>query len=150
MLLCAKLAKQSRRSENLSRIGAYLPQIRSAYQDCRNCLEEEGIYESLDHKDVKHPSYHVEKAFGMPLGSFFYRESPAAKLQKPTVSPDPLAKTLERYARESCLICSAHQVSFVTLFLHFSLLSRLRNAVSYPWKIRRRRREWKRSERHNR
>ncbi|KFZ13542.1 hypothetical protein V502_06546 [Pseudogymnoascus sp. VKM F-4520 (FW-2644)] len=108
-LLCAKLAKQSRRSENLSRIGAYLPQIRSVYQDCRNCLEKGGIYESLDHKDVKHPSYHVEKAFGMPLGSFFYLESPAAKLQKPTVSPDPLAKTLERYARESCLICSAHQ-----------------------------------------
>ncbi|KAL5348988.1 hypothetical protein ACLOAV_006414 [Pseudogymnoascus australis] len=109
MLLCAELAKQSRERENMARIGEYLPQIRSAYQDCRNCPGEEGIYESLDHKDAKHPSYHVELAFGISLEALSDLETPAAKLEKPTVSPDPLAKTLERYARESCLICSAHQ-----------------------------------------
>lgn len=118
MLLCAELARQSRERENMARIGEYLPQIRSAYQDCRNCLEEEGIYESLDHKDAKHPSYHVELALGISLGPLFDLETPAAKLRKPTVSPDPLAKTLERYARESCLICSAHQVSLNTPFFN--------------------------------
>lgn len=115
MLSCAKLAKQSRGSENLSRIGEYIPQIRSAYQDCWNYLEKEGLYETFDHKDANNPSYHVEKAFGIPLGSFLDLEAHATKPRKShTVSPDPLAKTLERYARESCLICSAHQVSFAT------------------------------------
>ncbi|OBT61144.1 hypothetical protein VE03_09560 [Pseudogymnoascus sp. 23342-1-I1] len=110
MHLCNKLAKQSRGSETLSHIGTYLPQIRSAYQDCRNSLEEEGIYESLDYKDAKHPGYHVEKAFGMPSGSFLDLETHVAIPQKsPTASPNPLANTLEGYARESCLICSAHQ-----------------------------------------
>ncbi|ELR03547.1 hypothetical protein VC83_03424 [Pseudogymnoascus destructans] len=110
MLSCAKLANQSRGREKLSSIREYLPQIRSAYQDCRNYLEKEGLYETFAHKDANHPSYHVEKAFGIPLGSFFDLETHAAKLLKsPTVSLDPLAKTLERYSRESCLICSAHQ-----------------------------------------
>ncbi|OBT82387.1 hypothetical protein VE02_08496 [Pseudogymnoascus sp. 03VT05] len=109
MRLCAKLAKQTRGSENLSRVGEYLPQIRSAYQDCRDYLEKEGLYETFDHKDANHPSHHVEKAFGIPLRTFLPLETPAVKPQKPTVSPDPLAKTLERYARGSCLICSAHQ-----------------------------------------
>ncbi|OBT78224.1 hypothetical protein VF21_03071 [Pseudogymnoascus sp. 05NY08] len=109
MRLRAKLAKQSRRSEILERMVAFSPQIRSVYQDCRNCLEEDGIYGSLDHKDANHPSYHVEKAFGIPLRSLLPLETSAVKPQKPTVSPDPLAKTLEKYSRESCLTCSAHQ-----------------------------------------
>lgn len=135
-VLCAKLAKQSQRSEILACIGAYLPQIRSAYQDCRNSLDREGLYVSLDHKDANHPSYHVDKAFGIPFGTFLDIETTTAKPQKPTVSPDLLAKPLERYAREGCLICSAHQVSFVTLFLlSYSLLRRLCNSVSHSRKV---------------
>lgn len=107
MLSCAKLAKQARRSEKLEHIGEYLPQIKTAYEDCRNNLEEERVYEPLDH---------IEQAFGIPPELIFDLETPVAKPQEgPIDYPDPVEKTLERYARESCLICSAHQVSFVIL-----------------------------------
>ncbi|KFY39257.1 hypothetical protein V494_04065 [Pseudogymnoascus sp. VKM F-4513 (FW-928)] len=110
MQVYAKSAKQSRRREKLARIGAYLPRIRSAHQDCKDNLDEEGLYESLDHRDPKNPSYHVEKAFEMPLRSFLGPETLVAKPQN-SISAllDPLAQTLERYARASCLICSAHE-----------------------------------------
>ncbi|KFX96984.1 hypothetical protein O988_05065 [Pseudogymnoascus sp. VKM F-3808] len=101
MLSCAKLAKQARRSEKLEHIGEYLPQIRTAYQDCRNNLEEVRVYEPLDR---------IEQAFGIPPKLIVDLETPAAKPQEgPIDYPDPVGKTLERYARESCLICSAHQ-----------------------------------------
>lgn len=136
MLLCAKLAKETRKSETLARIGAYLPQIGLAYQHCKNRLEEERLYEFLDRKDPRHPSCHVKKAFGMRLGSYLGVETPATNLQKSvTASSDPLQKTLEGYARESCLICSAHHVSYITPSLKCSLLSHLRNVVLCSWKI---------------
>lgn len=135
-LLCAKLAKESRKRETLVRIGPYLPQIRLAYQHCKNRLEEEGLSEFLDVKDPEHPSYHVKKAFGMRLGSYLGLEIPTTSLQKSvTTSSDPLGKTLEGYARESCLICSAHRVSYITPSLEYSLLSHLRNVVLCSWKI---------------
>lgn len=129
----ARVREQSRESEKVSHIGPYLSRINSAYQRCKDGIFKEGQYTLLDPKGLKTFESSVERAFDLPKGSFANLQAIAKPAKILTGTLDPIGKTLETYAQEGCLICSAHHVGYF-LLLHTPLLTFV-CSVSHPWKI---------------
>lgn len=71
---------------------------------------------SLNLKDVESLDSSVKRAFYLQNISFStFQASIAEPTQTPPEAPEPLAKTLENYADEGCLICSVHHVGYLSL-----------------------------------